>query len=113
MPSGKSYIRLTASGSVVRHAPPSQYRPGEVISRMLISGLKLVANGWPWSPALQSMMSSSSIVSKWCFARYAVNTLVAPGSNPLPRSAMIPRSRKRSWYAHCQLYSNFAVSRGS
>ena len=44
---------------------------------------------------------------------YALNTPVTPGSKPLPRSAVIPASSYRFRYAHCHLYSNFAVSSGS
>ena len=48
----------TLSGSVSFHSPFSQYRPRAVISRMLISGLKLVANALPCEPPLQSTMST-------------------------------------------------------
>ena len=65
--SGKSKGVCTESGSVVTHFPSSQNLPRWVISRMLISGLKLVANALPWLPALQSMMSTVWISSKWCF----------------------------------------------
>ena len=49
------------SAGVSTQSPFSQWRAGAVTSRMLISGLKLVAKGWPWSPPLQSRMSSVSI----------------------------------------------------
>ena len=51
-------MRETESGSVSFQSPFSQYRPRAVISRMLISGLKFVANGLPCEPALQSTMST-------------------------------------------------------
>ena len=42
----------------------SKYLLSDVISRILISGLKFVANGCPWSPPLQSKISRYSILSK-------------------------------------------------
>ena len=94
-------------------APSSQWRQGAVTSRMLISGLKLVANGLPWSPPLTSMMSRVWISSKWCLSAHAVKTLVTPGSKPEPSSAERPAARKRSWKAHCHEYSKRATSGGS
>ena len=41
------YERESSMGSVSTHRPSWKYRPLAVTSRMLISGLKLVANGKP------------------------------------------------------------------
>ena len=46
---------------------------------MLISGLKLVAKGWPWSPPLQSRMSMVSISSKRCFLGVRAEDVGDPG----------------------------------
>src|SRR3546814_4753133 len=57
----KSNCCFTDIGGVSTQAPLSQWRATAVTSRILISGLKLVAKGWPWSPPLQSRMSSVSM----------------------------------------------------
>ena len=62
--SGKSKDTLFFKAGPIFHSLFSQCLLSDVTSLILISGLKLVANGCPWSPSLQSKISKNSILSK-------------------------------------------------
>ena len=65
---GKSKLCLWLKAGVSTQAPSCQCRAEAVTSRILISGLKLVAKCCPWSPPLQSRISNVCIFWIWCLA---------------------------------------------
>ena len=83
-----------------------------VTSRIFISGLKFVSE--------RITVISGICVENINFMDFIKQVLLGiggkhtgHGSNPLPGARLYPPSWNLSRYAHCHLYSNFAVSGGS